>query len=55
MYERSAAKEMMKNIGNFAKDAFKIFYGISKNMNKLLNYKFYRFMIFYRFVEIYGI
>ena len=55
MYESSDVKEMMKNMGNFAKDAFKIFYGISKNINKLLNYKFYRFMIFYRFVKIYGI
>ena len=35
MYEKNAVKEMMKEMGEFAKDAFKHVYSIHKNMMKL--------------------
>ena len=35
MYEKNAVKEMMKEMGEFAKDAFKVIYRVHTNMQKL--------------------
>ncbi len=35
MYEKGAVKEMMKDMGELAKDAFKRIYSVHKNMQKL--------------------